>query len=135
MEKPHSGTPFAFSAAGFQLNDLAPADLVAPVPLGIAAGLFVGKFAAVFAAVWLAVRLGLSRRPHGASWLDIAGVSALCGIGFTMSLFIGALAFPADQVLVQSQIRLGVIVGSVVSALVGFGLLKLSAKTGRAPLA
>jgi NhaA family Na+:H+ antiporter len=122
---------FAFTAAGFQLNDLAPADLVAPVPLGIAAGLFFGKAVAVFAAVWLAVRLGLSRRPHGASWLDIAGVSVLCGIGFTMSLFIGALAFPADQALVQSQIRLGVIAGSVISAFVGFGLLKISANSRR----
>jgi NhaA family Na+:H+ antiporter len=101
------------------------------VPLGIAAGLFVGKGLAVFAAVWLAVRLGLSRRPLGASWLDIAGVSVLCGIGFTMSLFIGALAFPPDQALVQSQIRLGVIAGSVISALVGFGLLKVSANSRR----
>lgn len=122
---------FAFTAAGFQIQDLAPSDLVAPVPLGIAAGLFVGKGLAVFAAVWLAVRLGLSRRPLGASWLDIAGVSVLCGIGFTMSLFIGALAFPPDQALVQSQIRLGVIAGSVISALVGFGLLKVSANSRR----
>lgn len=122
---------FAFTAAGFRLNDLSPSDLVAPIPLGIAAGLFIGKSVFVFAAIVVAIRLGLSRRPHLASWLDLAGVSVLCGIGFTMSLFIGALAFPADQVLVQSQIRLGVIAGSIISAIVGFALLKISANLRR----
>jgi len=98
--------------------------------MGIIIGLFVGKQFGILAATWLAVRAGLSPKPAGATWLQIYGVAILCGIGFTMSLFIGSLSF-SDPAL-QDRIRLGVIVGSLASAIVGVLVLKMAEK--RAPL-
>ncbi len=116
---------FAFANAGVVLEGLSVADLAAPVPLGIALGLFLGKQIGVMGAVFLMVRLGLARLPHGANWGHVYGVSALAGIGFTMSLFIGSLSF-ADPAL-MNHVRLGVLSGSLLSALVGYGILRLMA--------
>jgi NhaA family Na+:H+ antiporter len=117
---------FAFVAAGFSFHGLALHDLLSPVTLGVALGLFIGKQIGVFGAAALAIGLKLARRPTGAKWLELYGCGLLCGVGFTMSLFIGALAFNPDDVLAQSEVRLGVIAGSVLSALVGMAVLAWS---------
>jgi Na+:H+ antiporter, NhaA family len=122
---------FAFTAAGFTLEGLGLNHLLAPLPLGIAAGLFLGKQVAVLASIALAVRLGLARKPTGATWLELYGISVLCGIGFTMSLFIGGLAFSAVDELIQTQIRLGVVVGSVASTALAIVVLNLAAQLRR----
>ncbi|CAO3413229.1 Na+/H+ antiporter NhaA [Azospirillum doebereinerae] len=113
---------FALANAGVPLTGITPASLLAPVPLGIALGLFVGKQVGVFLAVWLAVRSGLVGLPAGASWRQLHGVAVLTGIGFTMSLFIGTLAFPDPAHAVA--VRLGVLAGSLASALAGYALLR-----------
>ncbi|MDP3658577.1 Na+/H+ antiporter NhaA [Phenylobacterium sp.] len=115
---------FAFAAAGFSLADGPPGAAFQPLPVGIAVGLFIGKAVGVFGAAALAIGLGLARRPTGARWTDLLGVSILCGVGFTMSLFIAGLAF-ADP-LAQAQSRLGVVAGSLASALVGMAVLAWS---------
>jgi len=115
---------FAFANAGVSLQGLSLARLVEPIPLGIAAGLFPGKAIGILGATWIAVALGLARKPEGASWAQLAGVAVLGGIGFTMSLFIGMLAF-ADPVH-AAQLRLGVLAGSLLSAGLGYLLLRVS---------
>ncbi|WP_434615341.1 Na+/H+ antiporter NhaA [Azospirillum sp. B2RO_4] len=112
---------FALANAGVPLDGITPASLLEPVPLGIALGLFVGKQVGVFLAVWIAVHIGVVERPARASWGQLYGVAVLTGIGFTMSLFIGTLAFADPQHAVA--VRLGVLTGSLASALVGYGLL------------
>jgi Na+:H+ antiporter, NhaA family len=112
---------FAFANAGMSLQGLSLAKLAEPVPLGIAMGLFPGKAIGILGASWIAVMLGLAAKPEGASWAQIAGLAVLGGIGFTMSLFIGALAFP-DPVH-AAQLRLGVLAGSLASAVVGYLVL------------
>ncbi|WP_291076126.1 Na+/H+ antiporter NhaA [Hyphomonas sp.] len=112
---------FAFANAGVSLTGVSFTDLLAPLPLGIAAGLVLGKQLGVFGATFLAVKAGLANRPTGASWAHIYGVACLTGIGFTMSLFIGTLAF-GDAALLD-QVRLGVLSGSLVSALLGVAIL------------
>ncbi len=114
---------FAFTAAGFSVSGLSLKTLAHPVTLGVACGLFLGKQIGVFGAAALAVLTGLARKPTGASWLELYGVSILCGIGFTMSFFIGGLAFPGGDAVVQTQMRLGVIGGSLLSAAAGIGVL------------
>ena len=121
---------FAFTAAGFSFGDLTAVQMTMPMPLGLALALLVGKPLGVFAASALAVVTRLGRRPAGTTWLELLGVSILCGIGFTMSLYIGGLAFPALDALAQSQVRLGVLAGSVASALAG-GALMVRAQTLR----
>ncbi len=116
---------FGFANAGVDLRGLSLAELVAPLPLGIAAGLVLGKQLGIFGAVWAAVKLGVAPRPRGATWLQIYALSMLCGIGFTMSLFIGALAFPANPQFVE-EAKIGVLAGSLLSALVGYILLRLA---------
>ena len=116
---------FGFANAGVSLAGLVLADVFAPLPLGIAAGLFVGKQVGIFGAVRLAVRFGLASKLPGASWLQIYAIALLCGIGFTMSLFIGALAFPSTPALVE-EAKIGVIMGSLASALVGFVILRFA---------
>lgn len=112
---------FAFANAGVPLFGLSLADLAAPATAGIAAGLIVGKPVGIALAVLLAVRLGIARLPEGATWTQIVGVGCIAGIGFTMSLFIGALAFDGDDAM--DAVRLGVLSGSLVSALLGAALL------------
>ena len=114
---------FAFTAAGFSAQGLRPGDIVAPMPLGIMLGLAIGKPAGVFGFSLLATALRLGRRPSGTTWLELLGVAILCGAGFTISLFIGALAFDPADALLQGQVRLAVIVGSLASVLAGGALL------------
>jgi NhaA family Na+:H+ antiporter len=120
---------FAFANAGVSLQGLSLAKLAEPVPLGIAAGLFPGKAIGILGATWIAVALGLARKPEGASWAQIAGLAVLGGVGFTMSLFIGMLAFPDPAH--AAQLRLGVLAGSLVSAVVGYLLLAASSGATR----
>ncbi|PRX32914.1 sodium/proton antiporter (NhaA family) [Paraburkholderia sp. BL18I3N2] len=115
---------FAFANAGVSFAGVTLAALAEPLPLGIAAGLFVGKLVGVFGASAALIRFGLARLPDGASWRQFAGVAALCGVGFTMSLFIGSLAFEGPEYF--TPLRLGVIVGSVLSGVTGFLLLRFS---------
>jgi NhaA family Na+:H+ antiporter len=122
---------FAFTAAGVSLAGVSPERLMDPAPLGIAAGLFLGKQAGVMAAVFIAVRTGLARRPTGASWLELYGVALLCGVGFTMSLFMSALAFMGDG-LAGREAVLGVIAGSLASTAAGAIILNIAARRRRA---
>jgi Na+:H+ antiporter, NhaA family len=117
---------FAFANAGVSLAGLSLSTALAPVPLGIAAGLFLGKQIGIFTSTWLAVRLGLAELPTGASWRQVYGTAALGGIGFTMSLFIGSLAFPDPSYAVA--VRVGVLVGSLASGVLGYALLRSASR-------
>lgn len=119
---------FAFANAGVSLQGLSPAALLEPLPLGIALGLLLGKAVGVFGASWLLVRLGLAQRPAGASWTQFFGVCVLCGIGFTMSLFIGGLAFAGLDPSFETRVKLGVLGGSLISGVLGALIL---ARAGR----
>lgn len=112
---------FAFANAGVSLAGVSWGSLVAPIPAGIALGLFLGKQVGICSFSYVAVRSGLSRLPEGASWVQIYGVSLIAGIGFTMSLFIGTLAFPGEAQ--GAEVRLGVLAGSVASAVFGYAVL------------
>jgi len=113
---------FAFANAGISLAGLSFADLMAPLPLGIALGLFVGKQIGVFGFAYVAVKSGLCRLPAGTNFIQIYGVALIAGIGFTMSLFIGTLAF--DDYESARGVRLGVLSGSIVSGILGYLVLK-----------
>ncbi len=113
---------FAFSNAGVPFTGMGFESLFEPVTLGIIAGLFIGKQLGIFATLWLAIKTGISPRLPNISWVQLYGVSILCGIGFTMSLFIGGLAF--HDLHHQASIRLGVLVGSLLSAVAGYLLLR-----------
>jgi NhaA family Na+:H+ antiporter len=115
---------FAFANAGVSLDGVGFGTLFEAVPLGIAAGLFFGKPIGVLAAAWLVVQFGGARLPEGANWRAMFGVSVLCGIGFTMSLFIASLAFEGAGSEYVVQTRLGVLFGSLASAIVGFAILR-----------
>jgi NhaA family Na+:H+ antiporter len=117
---------FAFANAGVSLHGLSPAKVLEPIPFGIALGLFIGKPLGILGATWIAVASGLAPKPADASWAQLAGVGMLGGIGFTMSLFIGTLAFsdPAHA----AELRLGVLVGSLLSAVAGLLVLSLSSR-------
>lgn len=118
---------FAFANAGLSLEGMSLGSLLEPVPLGIALGLFVGKQLGVFGTCWLAVKIGLAKLPRGMAFRELFGLATMCGIGFTMSLFIGGLAFGeghgADA---GAGPRLGVMVGSLLSAIVGYMILNWS---------
>jgi Na+:H+ antiporter, NhaA family len=114
---------FAFANAGVSLAGVNAAVLMQPVTLGIGLGLVVGKCVGVLGSVWLMVRLGLAPRPAGASWVQVLGVALLCGIGFTMSLFIGGLAFEGQGPQWETQVKLGVLVGSLLAAALGSAVL------------
>ena len=116
---------FGFANAGVELGDLGMAGVFAPLPLAIAAGLFVGKQLGIFSAIWAADKVGFAPRPEGASWPEIWGVSILCGIGFTMSLFISGLAFAGNTLLIE-EAKIGILMGSVISAIIGFTILRLT---------
>lgn len=122
---------FAFAKAGIALGGLSVEQAVSPLVLAIAGALFVGKQGGVMGATWLATKLKLGRKPSQATWLQVYGVSLLCGIGFTMSLFLGALALPgAVDSPQQVEVKLGVICGSALSALVGAGVLAIASRRG-----
>lgn len=121
---------FGFANAGLTLNAQVFGALLAPLPLGVALGLFVGKQIGVFGSVWIATKLGIAERPAGANWAQVYGMAMLCGIGFTMSLFIGALAFPGSALLVE-EAKGGILMGSLVSALAGYALLRWIAPSPR----
>jgi NhaA family Na+:H+ antiporter len=113
---------FAFSNVGVNLSELDPAQIFSPLVIAIAMGLLIGKQIGIFGAVYGLEKLGLAKRPRGASWKQVYGTACLCGIGFTMSLFIGALAFP-DNPLMQDQVRLGVLFGSLLSTILAVAVL------------
>lgn len=118
---------FGFANAGVALAELGLDGIIAPLPMAIAAGLFLGKQLGIFTAIWVADRTGFAPRPHNASWPEIWGVTILCGIGFTMSLFIGELAFPGYRELID-EAKIGVLLGSLASALIGFTILRMTTK-------
>jgi NhaA family Na+:H+ antiporter len=120
---------FAFANAGVSLQGLTLDALLAPVPLGIALGLLVGKTIGVFGATWLVVRAGWAPMPKNANMTHLVGVAVLCGIGFTMSLFIGGLAFSGLDPLYATQLKIGVLMGSITCGILGSLIL---AKAGRA---
>ena len=115
---------FAFANAGVSFAGVNMAALLQPLPFGILAGLLVGKFVGVFGVSWLLIKSGKARLPAGAGQMHLAGVAVLCGIGFTMSLFIGSLAFGTPEYL--TSVRLGVVLGSSLAAVGGFALLRLA---------
>jgi NhaA family Na+:H+ antiporter len=115
---------FGFANAGVDLTRITLDSLVEPVPLGIALGLFAGKQLGVFGCAWLAFRAGIARCPSDATWAQIYGVALLCGIGFTMSLFIGLLAFSSPEQ--QDAVKTGVLAGSLLSALAGAAVLRFA---------
>ncbi len=119
---------FAFANAGVSLAGLQISDLFAPLALGIAAGLVIGKQVGVFGFMFIATKLGLVRRPMGVSWMQLYGLACLTGIGFTMSLFIGNLAF-VDPAQIET-VKLGVISGSLVSGLLGYLILRFARPAG-----
>lgn len=113
---------FAFTSAGVHFSGLQLSDALAPMPLGIAAALFVGKQLGIFGAAWLLIKSGLAKRPEGTTWGQLYGIAIIAGIGFTMSLFIGGLAFPDA---LQDTVKLGVLVGSLASAVWGAVILSV----------
>ncbi|WP_298928684.1 Na+/H+ antiporter NhaA [uncultured Ramlibacter sp.] len=119
---------FAFVNAGVSLAGVTPASLVQGVPLGIAAGLVLGKAIGVFGASWLLIRFRGAALPAQANWQQFFGVCVLCGIGFTMSLFIGALAFEGQGPAFEMQLKIGVLAGSLVAAVLGTLLLLRASK-------
>jgi Na+:H+ antiporter, NhaA family len=113
---------FGFANAGVDLRGLTPLDLVAPLPMGVALGLVIGKQLGIFGAIYGLARARIVTRPAGAGWVQVWGMSVLCGIGFTMSLFIAALAFGEGSA--ENEIaKLGVLGGSIVAALAGYAIL------------
>ena len=112
---------FAFANAGVSFAGIGPERLLASVPLGIALGLFIGKQVGIFGAVYALVKLRVAEMPAGATWPMVYGIALLCGIGFTMSLFIGTLA--NESAARAADVRLGVIVGSLLSATAGYLVL------------
>jgi NhaA family Na+:H+ antiporter len=117
---------FAFANAGLSLAGLTLASLTAPLPLGIVAGLFLGKQIGIMLGAGLLIGLGIAAMPAGASWRSLYGVAILGGIGFTMSLFIGSLAF--GDAAHDAQVRLGVLAGSLLSASIGYLALRLASR-------
>ena len=113
---------FAFANAGVNFTGIGIDDLLQPLTLGIAVGLFLGKQIGVFLATWIGVKSGIARLPENVTWRHVYGVACLTGVGFTMSLFIGSLAFEAADEM--NAVRLGVVLGSILSGLFGYVLLK-----------
>ena len=119
---------FAFANAGVSLEGISLNTLLNPVPLGILCGLFFGKQIGVFLFAYVAVKLNLAQKPNNSNWTSLYAVSVLTGIGFTMSLFVGNLAF-ANSPMYLDGVKIGVLSGSLLSTLVGYFLLILFSKT------
>jgi NhaA family Na+:H+ antiporter len=118
---------FAFANAGVSLEGIQLSSLLNPVPLGILCGLFFGKQIGVFLFAYISVKLNLAQKPNNSNWVGLYAVSVLTGIGFTMSLFVGNLAFVNSPVYLDG-VKIGVLSGSLLSTLVGYFLLRLSIK-------
>ncbi len=116
---------FGFANAGVSFAGMGVEALVDPLPFAIAAGLVVGKQVGIFSTVFIVDKIGFAARPAGATWPEIWGISILCGIGFTMSLFIGGLAFPNTPILIE-EAKIGILTGSAISAILGFVVLRLT---------
>ncbi len=122
---------FAFVNAGVNLGAVG-SSVLHPVPLGIATGLFIGKQLGVFGACWLAIKFGLAKLPAGVGWRELYGAALLCGIGFTMSLFISTLAFEEGAAEYLGVDRLGILTGSLLSAFAGYFWLRVSLRRRKA---
>ncbi len=119
---------FAFANAGVSLAGVTMESFNHPVPLGIAAGLLLGKTLGVFGLTWLAVKTRMASLPKEANWGHVLGVSILCGIGFTMSLFVGSLAFEPGVSAYAGEDRMGILTGSILSAIIGYGVMVLACR-------
>ncbi|NVD06768.1 Na+/H+ antiporter NhaA [Vibrio sp. JPW-9-11-11] len=117
---------FAFANAGISLEGVSMSGLTSMLPLGIALGLLIGKPLGIFSFSWLAVKAGVAKLPEGISFRHIFAVSVLCGIGFTMSIFISSLAFGSVAAEFDTYARLGILMGSTTAAILGYGLLRIS---------
>ncbi|CNJ75274.1 Na+/H+ antiporter NhaA [Yersinia aldovae] len=122
---------FAFANAGVSLQGVSLSGLTSLLPMGIAAGLFIGKPLGIFLFSWLAVKLGIAKLPDAINFKQIFAVSVLCGIGFTMSIFIASLAFEGADVALLTYSKLGILLGSTAAALVGYSLLRLALPANR----
>ncbi|WP_449125667.1 Na+/H+ antiporter NhaA [Pseudomonas viridiflava] len=119
---------FAFANAGVSLAGVTMDSFTHSVPLGIAAGLLLGKTLGVFGLTWLAVKTRMASLPKEANWGHVLGVSILCGIGFTMSLFVGSLAFEPGVSAYAGEDRMGILTGSILSAIIGYGVMVLACR-------
>ncbi len=119
---------FAFANAGVSLTNARVDELITPISIGIIGGLFIGKRFGIFLACYVVVKLKLCQLPKDGTWTQLYGVCLLCGVGFTMSLFIGSLAFEEQGLAYQTQVKVGVLLGSLVSAVAGAYLLRKSSK-------
>jgi NhaA family Na+:H+ antiporter len=117
---------FAFANAGVKLEGASMALLLDHVTLGVLVGLFIGKQIGVFAFSLLSIKLGWAEKPANSSWVSFYGVGVLTGIGFTMSLFVGNLAFPNSPYM--DEVKIGVLLGSLLSTILGYAILILSTK-------
>jgi NhaA family Na+:H+ antiporter len=116
---------FGFANAGVDVRELGLRALLDPLPLAVAAGLVVGKQVGIFSIVAIVDKLGFAKKPAGCSWPEVWGVCILCGIGFTMSLFISGLAFPRYPILVE-EAKIGILLGSLISAVMGYAVLRMT---------
>ncbi|NQZ90565.1 MAG: Na+/H+ antiporter NhaA [Colwellia sp.] len=119
---------FAFANAGISFAGVGLEQVMQPVPLGIILGLVVGKQLGVFGFCFIAIKLGFAKMPDNVNWTLLYGVAALCGVGFTMSLFVGSLAFEQDATSPLFQDRLGIVIGSLISGILGYFLIKRAVK-------
>lgn len=121
---------FAFANAGLSLTGVTAESFTHHVPMGIAVGLLLGKTIGVFGLTWLAVKTGIAALPQGANWGQVLGVAILCGIGFTMSLFVGSLAFVPGASEYAGMDRMGILTGSVFAALIGYAVTLAASRKG-----
>lgn len=121
---------FAFANAGLSLSGVTLESFTHDVPMGIAVGLLLGKTLGVFGLTWLAVKIGIAALPQGANWGQVLGVAILCGIGFTMSLFVGSLAFEAGSSEYAGMDRMGILTGSLFAALIGYTVMVMASRKG-----
>ncbi|MFJ2546993.1 Na+/H+ antiporter NhaA [Pseudomonas sp. NPDC087612] len=119
---------FAFANAGVSLAGVSLESFTHHVPMGIAVGLLVGKTLGVFGFAWVMIKAGMAALPAGANWGQVLGVAILCGIGFTMSLFVGSLAFVPGSSEYAGMDRMGILTGSILAALIGYGITALSSR-------